>query len=151
MRHNEEPDVNHFEVWGDRQSGLDTGNYGYNHQHQSQTHHYTVLNNLIELKMKVLKYWNMLLKYLTAKSPSSKKKVRNPMSNNIICWTKVPNIWYSIFLHLRHVNVRFFLKNEGPSKYNSDFSFTCNTWINDKQIPHLNFILKKLFLSWKKN
>ena len=53
---NEEPDVNHFEVWGDRQSGLDTGNYGYNHQHQSQTHHYTVLNNLIELKMKVLKY-----------------------------------------------------------------------------------------------
>ena len=41
------PDIDHLEVGGGGECGLDTGNDGGNHQHQSKAYHDPVLDNIM--------------------------------------------------------------------------------------------------------
>ena len=41
----EQPDIDHLEVRGGGERGLDTGHDGGDHQHQSEAHHDPVLDN----------------------------------------------------------------------------------------------------------
>ena len=87
---------------------------------------------------------------LSWKFVTSKRKVMNPTMMRIVCCRNTPRRWYSIFLGKNSKSKSFFFRSRKglPSKNKLHFSHTHITGVVNENLPFLDLVLKKVFLSW---